>query len=276
MELARSVHAPSALSGQIVTTVPATAAECITTLGVSVVLPAYNEEMVIEQTVQRCTEVLPTLTPDYEIIVVDDGSCDRTGEIVDALAEADSRVKVVHNRPNRGYGGALIAGFQVASKPLTFFMDSDGQFEIEDLATLLRCRELGHRAVLGYRSPRRDAFVRLANAWGWKKLISMLFGLHVRDIDCAFKLYDTALVRSVDVRSEGAMINTEMLVKLDRMGVPFKEVPVRHYRRVYGSATGANVKVVARAFAELIRLRSTLQHWIAAPPADEVVSTDAP
>jgi len=242
----------------------------LTAQGLAVVLPAYNEEAVIAETVRECVRVLSIAAPDFEIIVVDDGSRDRTGAIADDLAAADPRVKVVHNHPNRGYGGALISGFEAASKPLTFFMDSDGQFDIHDIAFLLPLREEGHRAVLGYRRLRRDPFLRLVNAWGWNLLVSLLFRLRVRDVDCAFKLYDTNLVRVCDIHSEGAMVNTEMLVKLTKLGVPFVQVPVRHYPRRHGSATGANLKVIFHAFRELLRLRARLRTWTAElPPAEQ-------
>src|SRR5262249_12365785 len=127
--IAQPVEAPgdsAALAASApATTTPTTGLAPLTTRGLSIVLPAYNEETVIAATVRRCAEMLSALAPDYEIIVVDDGSRDRTGEIADELAAANPRVRVVHNRPNRGYGGALIAGFQAVSKPLTFFMDAD-------------------------------------------------------------------------------------------------------------------------------------------------------
>lgn len=245
----------------------------VTRRGLSVVLPAYNEESVIAETVRRCVAVLSVLAPDFEVIIVDDGSRDRTGEIADQLAAESAHLRVVHNRPNRGYGGALIAGFNAAQKSLSFFMDSDGQFDIADIDALLRLREQGHRAVLGYRKQRRDPFPRLVNAWGWNMLVSLLFGLHVRDVDCAFKLYDTALVRVADVQAEGAMVNTEMLVKLSRLGVPFVQTPVHHYSRVHGSATGANLRVILRAFRELLHLRGKLRTWRATLPAEEKVAT---
>lgn len=241
----------------------------LTTRGISVVLPAYNEEAVIGATVQRCVDVLSTIAPDYEVIVVDDGSRDRTGQVADELAAANPRVRVVHNRPNRGYGGALIAGFNAASKQLTFFMDSDGQFDIRDLSLLLPLREQGNRVVLGYREHRNDPLPRLVNAWGWNLLVSLLFGLHVEDVDCAFKLFDTNLVQVCDIRASGAMVNTELLVKLSRLGVSFVQVPVRHYPRQHGSATGANVRVIVHAFRELLRLRGKLRSWTAQLPAAE-------
>lgn len=241
----------------------------VTARGISVVLPAYNEQAVIAATVTRCVAVLGVLAPDYELIIVDDGSRDQTGAIADALAAANPRLRVVHNRPNRGYGGALIAGFAAAAKPLTFFMDADGQFDIRDLSTLLRLREAGHRVVLGYREHRRDALLRHVNAWGWNQLVTLLFGLHVRDVDCAFKLYDTNLVRTVDVHAEGAMVNTEMLVKLTKLGVPLVQVPVHHYARQHGSSTGANPRVILRAFRELLHLHGQLRHWTATVPPEE-------
>jgi glycosyltransferase involved in cell wall biosynthesis len=233
----------------------------VTLRGISVVLPAYNEEALIAQTITQCVDVLSIIAPDYEIVVVDDGSRDRTGDIADGFAATNPRIRVVHNRPNRGYGGALIAGFDAASKPLLFFMDSDGQFDIKDLVQLLVKREQGDRIVLGYRKKRQDAFMRKVNAWGWNLLVSAFFGLRVRDVDCAFKLYDTALVRMCDIHSEGAMVNTELLVKLSRLGIPFVQVPVHHYPRQHGSATGANLKVIIRAFNELLRLRLRIHKW---------------
>lgn len=238
----------------------------VTRRGIGVVLPAYNEEAVIADTVGKCVDALSLMAPDYEIIIVDDGSRDRTGAIADALVAENPHIRVVHNQPNRGYGGALIAGFDAVSKDLTFFMDADGQFDITDLATLLELREQGYRAVLGYRKHRRDGVMRHINAWGWNVLVSLLFGLRVRDVDCAFKLYDTDLVRQLDVRSEGAMVNTEMLVKLSLMDIPFVETPVRHLPRLHGSATGANLKVIVRAFRELLRLRGKLRAWRPAAP----------
>ncbi len=238
----------------------------ITTRGIGVVLPAFNEEAVIAETVGKCAETLAVIAPDYEIIVVDDGSHDGTGAIADALAADDPRIHVVHNQPNRGYGGALLAGFAVVSKDLTFYMDSDGQFDIRDLVKLLELREQGYRAVLGYRAQRQDSTMRLLNAWGWNLLVSRLFGLHVRDIDCAFKLYDTELIRAFDVHSEGAVISTEMLVKLIRMGIPYTEIPVQHLPRLHGKATGAKLRVIVRAFGELLRLRSRLSAWAPTEP----------
>jgi len=231
----------------------------MTTRGLAVVLPAWNEEAIIAQTVQAVVETLSQVAPDYEVIVVDDGSQDRTGTIADALAAENPHIQVVHHWPNRGYGGALIAGFNAVSKELTFFMDSDGQFDIRDITILLAHLDEAD-AVLGYREHRQDPPLRILNAWGWKRLMRLLFGLQVRDIDCAFKLYPTALVRRANVQAQGAMVNTEMLVKLSRLGYTWVEAPVRHYPRAGGKATGANLGVILHAFGELLKLHHRIKH----------------
>jgi glycosyltransferase involved in cell wall biosynthesis len=216
---------------------------------------------VIAQTIIRCVEVLSALIPDYQLVVVDDGSQDRTGSIADAMAAANPRITVVHNSPNRGYGGALLAGFAAAEQPLTFFMDADGQFDIRDLELLLPLAAEGYQVICGYRQHRQDPWPRLVNAWCWNTLVSLLFGLRVRDIDCAFKLMHTDVVRACAIHSEGAVVNTELLVKLKRMGLSLVQVPVRHFPRQHGAATGANLRVVTRAFVELLCLREELKTW---------------
>lgn len=234
-------------------------------LGVAVILPAYNEEAVIARTVADCLATLAVIAPEHEVIVVDDGSTDRTGEIADALAAGSNRVRVIHNRPNRGYGGALVAGFEAASMPLVFFMDSDGQFSISDLGRLLPFSHRGYRAVLGYREHRQDPPQRLLMAWAWNRLVSTLFHIRVRDVDCAFKIYDRRLLLSMEIQARGAMINTEMLAKLVRLDVEFVEVPVRHHPRLSGRSTGGDPRVIVRAFGELLRLRGQVRRWSAAP-----------
>ncbi|MBF6592744.1 MAG: glycosyltransferase family 2 protein [Ktedonobacterales bacterium] len=238
----------------------------LTARGISVVLPAWNEEGVIAATVRNVGATLSLLAPNYTIIVVDDGSLDRTPAILDDLAAADARVRVIHHAANRGYGAALISGFDAAATELVFFMDSDGQFDISDIADLIIPYEAAAAAViLGYRQRRQDPPMRILNAWAWKQLVSFLFGLRVRDIDCAFKLMPTRLVQCAGVHAQGAMVNTELLAKFVRMQVTMLEVPVNHYPRTAGKATGANLRVIVHAFRELFRLAGKLRNWQPAP-----------
>ena len=238
----------------------------LTHRGLSIVLPAWNEERNIATTVAQVIASLSVIAPDFEILIVDDGSRDNTGAIADELAGQNAHVRVIHHAVNRGYGGAVISGFDAASKELVFFMDSDGQFDINDIQYLLRPFERGEAdVVLGYRQKRRDPPLRILNAWAWKKLVSFLFGLHVRDIDCAFKLMPTRLVQIANVHARGAMVNTELLAKFVRMGIVMAQVPVGHYPRRAGKATGANLGVIFHAFRELSRLASKLRSWTPPP-----------
>jgi glycosyltransferase involved in cell wall biosynthesis len=226
---------------------------------VSIVLPAYNEEDIIEAVVQKCTGYLETVCADYEIVVVNDGSKDRTGEILDRLQAANPRVVPVH-QVNKGYGGALQTGFRAATKAYVFFMDSDNQFDITELDKLIP--HLGKvDVVLGYREHRQDHMGRKFNAMGWRTLVNLLFQLGVRDIDCAFKIFRHDKLQEALPESEGAMINTEMLVKFKRRNIAWIEVPVTHYPRIGGQATGANLAVIVKAFKELMKLHGKLKNF---------------
>ena len=148
----------------------------------------YEEEENIPLLHERIAEAMGSLDTSYEVVYVDDGSRDRTGVILDTIAEAYTCLRVIHHPVNRGYGAALVSGFEAVTKDLAFFMDSDGQFDIHDLEQFFPL--IGEfDGVLGYRIHRQDTWMRKVNAWGWKILVGMVFGVYVRDVDCAFKLY---------------------------------------------------------------------------------------
>ncbi len=215
-------------------------------------LPAHNEEEAIAQTVHEVIEALTAWGLDFEVIVVDDGSIDRTGIILDTIAGAHSRLRVIHHAVNQGYGAALVSGFEAVTKDLAFFMDSDGQFDIHDLQRFFPLAS-EYDAVLGYRIDRQDTWMRKANAWGWKILVGMVFGVYVRDVDCAFKLYRADFFRAHTLETRGAMINTEILYKFTRAGYTYAQVGVQHLPRRGGKASGAKPAVIVRAFRELAR-----------------------
>ncbi len=216
----------------------------------SVVLPAYNEEQVIARTVSTILDVLPAWVGDFEVIVVNDGSTDQTEAIVAALASTNARLRLVTHATNQGYGAALVSGFAAATKELTFFMDSDGQFDIYDLRRFFQFIDT-YDAVIGYRQDRQDSWVRKLNAWGWRLLVGMVLGVHARDIDCAFKLLHTDFLHQHPLETRGAMINAELLYKLMRSGFTYKELAVHHLPRKAGRATGARPRVILRALREL-------------------------
>lgn len=222
----------------------------LTTSSLSVVLPVYNEADAITATTGQALRVLDVGVRDFEIILVNDGSTDQTGALLAALAASDFRIRVITHERNQGYGAALVDGFAAATKALTFFMDSDGQFDIRDLARLLSFID-EYDAVIGYRLNRQDTWLRKLNAWGWKLLIHLALGIQARDIDCAFKLLRTSFLHEHPLETRGAMINAELLYKLHRAGCAYYEVGVQHFPRQGGRATGANLRVILRAFREL-------------------------
>ena len=224
---------------------------------ISIVFPAYNEEDNVASAVEQAAHCAESLFPDWEVIVVDDGSVDRTGEIIDDLAKRNERVVAIHHQGNGGYGKALRSGIMAATKDLVFFCDSDLQFHLGEMVLLLTWIEQ-YDLVIGYRVRRQDALHRRLNALGWGMLVRLILGLKVKDIDCAFKLFKRPLFQAIKIDAVGAMVNTDILVQATRMGFRLKEVPVTHFPRMKGTQTGANLRVVLKAFRELVQLRAKL------------------
>ena len=227
-----------------------TARPFLTNRSLSVVLPTHNEEGVIATTVRSMVETLASWVPDFEVIVVNDGSKDNTQAIVEAIAQSDPHVRLLNHSINRGYGAALVTGFEAVTRDLAFFTDSDGQFDPHDLAPFFQLIE-EHDAVLGYRLDRQDTWMRKLNAWGWKLLVTSIFGIRVRDVDCAFKLFHAEFFRTNQLETRGAMINAEILYRLKRSGGTYTQLGVRHLPRTSGKATGAKVSVILRALREM-------------------------
>lgn len=220
---------------------------------ISVIFPAYNEEANIDRTIDQAIETLPEFTDNWEVIVVDDGSSDRTGEIITRYGNLDGRFVSIRHPQNRGYGAALKSGITSAKSDLIFFCDSDLQFDIKEMNKLLQWID-DYDLVIGYRVNRQDPLHRRLNAYGWNALVRMLLGLKVRDIDCAFKLFRRNVFDRIHIDAVGAMVNTDILSQAVKFGFRIKEVPVTHYPRMRGKQTGANLRVIVKAFKELYRL----------------------
>jgi glycosyltransferase involved in cell wall biosynthesis len=224
---------------------------------VSVFFPCYNEQDNIASLVEKTISVLENLGADFELIIVDDGSSDSTAEITDELAQKDDRVKIVHHERNLGYGEALKSGFKAATKKFVFYTDGDGQFDIGEMPPLLPMLE-EFDIVSCYRINRKDSIMRKINGWGWTKLVCLLFSMKVKDIDCAFKLYKREMFDKIKMSSSGALIDTEILARSVREGYTITQKGVHHYPRTAGEQTGANLKVILRAFKELFELRKKI------------------
>jgi glycosyltransferase involved in cell wall biosynthesis len=237
-------------------------------LSISAVLPAFNEEAIIERTVRHVADVLAGLAPDYEVIVTNDGSRDRTGEILAGLeaSEPDLHLRVVTHPTNRGYGAALASGFDAARMELIFLTDGDKQFDVTELGQFFPAMQPGVDLVIGWRRNRADPFMRKMNALGWKMLVNLLFGYTARDVDCAFKLFRRRVWESMTVHARGATFSAEFLIKARRLGFRVTELPVSHFPRTAGSPTGARPDVIVRAFSELFRLWRNLDNELQADP----------
>ena len=223
----------------------------------SVALPAHNEAENIEKMVRAVLKTVSTLTDDYEVIVVDDGSTDGTAEVVRRLASEYPQVRLVRHEVNQGYGAAVYDGVYSATKELIFFTDADLQFELADLHKFWPEIERADM-VIGYRPERADPWHRRLFGWGWSWLTNLLFGYTARDVDCAFKLFKREVIENIDIRSRGATFSAEFLVRAKRKGYTIHEIPVRHLPRLAGSQSGARLSVILRAFKEMLLFRLRL------------------
>ena len=225
--------------------------------------PAHNEEANVAGLVEEAMNVLPMLAETFEIIIVNDGSRDRTREIADELTGAHPGVvRAVHHPVNRGYGGALRSGFGAARYELVAFTDGDRQFQVADVGRLVA--RLGEPdapdVVAGYRIKRADPLIRTIYARAYRLANLLFFGLRVTDVDCACKLFRSEALAGLRVESEGAFFSAELLIKLQAAGRSVVEVGVPHYARTAGSPTGAKPQVIIRAVRDFWRLR--LHMWV--------------
>lgn len=219
----------------------------------SAFFPCYNEELNLEGVVSETIQALNNVVQEYEILIINDGSTDKTGLVADQLSKQHNNVRVIHHKTNLGYGLALITGFNNSLYEWIFFADGDHQFFMNEIEFLLN--EINdHDLIIGYRKERQDPWYRLFYGRAWNLLVQLILGLKFKDIDCAFKLIRREILDSITLRSAGAMISTELLWKSRLSGYRIKEVGVSHRPRMFGTQTGGNPKVVLKAFVELFKL----------------------
>lgn len=220
----------------------------------SIFFPFWNEEKNVRSVVENAIPIAKNIAKDWEILIIDDGSKDKTPQIGQELSKKHKNVRVISHLPNRGYGAALKEGFANAKYKYIVFTDGDRQFDFSEVTKLIDGLS-GADIVIGFRKKRRDSFSRhllmnLLKIWDF-----IFFRFYFKDIDCGFKLFRKEAIESImPLRSEGAMITTEILAKAKRKGLKIREVEVNHYPREYGNQTGANLPVVIRAVLESLIL----------------------
>ncbi len=222
--------------------------------GLSVFFPAYNDSGTIASMVIRAVQAASALTPDYEVIVVNDGSEDATAAIVDELARTYDHVRAVHHPVNRGYGGALQTGFRSATKELIFYTDGDAQYDPSEMADLWAAMAPGIDIVNGYKISRSDPLHRIIIGRIYHHTVSLLFGLTVRDVDCDFRMIRRAVFERIDLEKTSGVICLEMMKKIQDAGFRIAEVPVHHYHRAFGKSQFFNFRRIARTAADVARL----------------------
>jgi len=223
-------------------------------IDLSIFFPFWNEEKNIERIVRAAIPIAQKHASKWEILMIDDGSSDKTREIAKKLASENKNLKVISHTPNRGYGASLREGFMNATYEYVVFTDGDGQFDFSEVGKFIE-KIKAYDMVIGYRKKRQDYFVRHIYMYLLKIWDFVLFGIYFKDIDCGFKMFrKDAIERLLPLRSEGAMISTEFLAKAKKKGLRIAQVEVNHYPRKFGSESGGNLYVVIRAILESLIL----------------------
>jgi glycosyltransferase involved in cell wall biosynthesis len=236
--------------------------------GLSVFFPAYNDSGTIASLVITALQSARKLTPDFEVIVVNDGSADKTAEILDELARTYPEVRVVHHERNRGYGGALRTGFATASRELVFYTDGDAQYDPAEMELLWRRLDDSVDVVNGYKISRSDPLHRIVIGRVYHHTVKLLFGLGVRDVDCDFRLMRRTVFDKVRLEKDSGVICLEMMKKITDAGFRIAEVPVHHYHRAYGKSQFFNFRRLFRTGVDVFKL------WMALVVHREHLKTD--
>lgn len=224
---------------------------------ISVFFPTYNEEGNIKNTVIKAVNVLEKRFKKWEIIIVNDGSKDKTKEIADELRRKDLRIRVISHPENRGYGASLQSGFYNSKYNWIAFTDSDGQFDFSEIDIFIKKQEETNAdLVIGYYKKRQVSKFKIITSKMWEISVMILFGLSVKDIDCGFKLLKKDVIKKIPkLESErGAFISSEFLIKAKKAGFKIVEIAVTHYPRTQGKGTGRDLKVIVKSFVDLFKL----------------------
>ncbi len=219
----------------------------------SIFFPCYNESENLDSMIGQSVQIGEDYGIDYEVVVVDDGSRDNSAQKVKAWSNKNPRVRLVQHEKNRGYGAALRTGFENVRKELVFLTDGDNQFHLDEIDKLFSKID-SCDAVVGFRLSRQDMPHRRLNGFLWTQLNKLLFGLKVRDVDCAFKLFRRRCLEGLTLESDQLLIHAEILARLRKKGFSIEEIGVSHYPRTAGKATATKPSAIFKTFGELFRL----------------------
>src|SRR5437870_5127757 len=227
-------------------------------ISLSAFFPAYNDQHTIEGIVRTAAEEMRKVTEDFEVLVVDDGSKDETGSILDRLATELPFLRVIHHEQNLGYGAALISGFTNARKDLIFYTDGDGQYDVRELHNLLAQLGPNIDLVNGYKVKRADAWYRIVIGSTYRRLMRWAFRLSIRDVDCDFRLFRRYIFDTISLESRSGVICVEMAKKFELAGFQMVEIPVSHYPRMHGRSEFFRVRHLVYIFRGLLKVWWTL------------------
>jgi len=224
-------------------------------ISVTAFFPAYYDEGNIGKVVRKAVQVLEELKlKDYEVIIIEDGSPDKTGEVADELAAEFEKIRVIHHEKNMGYGATLRDGFMNAKMDYVFYSDGDNQFDLDELKKFVALIPFSD-IVVGYRKTKQYSLWRKFTSLCYNYVLKMLFGIRYWDIDCAFKLFKADLFKKIEIESIDAFIDAEIMLKAKLLGYTSTELGVKHLPRIDGISTGARPSVIIRTIKEIIAFK---------------------
>jgi glycosyltransferase involved in cell wall biosynthesis len=223
-------------------------------ISLSAFFPAYNDQHTIEGIVRTAAEEMRKVTDDFEVLVVDDGSKDNTGAILDRLTKELPYLRVIHHERNLGYGAALISGFRNAKKDLIFYTDGDGQYDVREMHNLLAELRPNIDLVNGYKVKRSDAWYRIWIGAAYRRTIRFAFNLSIRDVDCDFRLFRRYVLDTISLESKSGVICVEMAKKFELAGFCMAEIPVSHYPRLHGRSEFFRFRHIAHTLRGLLKV----------------------
>jgi glycosyltransferase involved in cell wall biosynthesis len=227
----------------------------------------FNEELNIEHAIDAAVESLEKYTGDYEIVIVDDASTDASPRLVAARAEGEPRIRMIRHEQNRKLGGALKTGFAAATKDLVLYMDADLPFDPDVLGRAMRAMEVtGADLIAGYRHDRTiEGWRRTLYSYVYNALIGVLFGWPHRDINFSFKLMKREVLEAIELKSEGSLIDAELIVKAKNHGFAIQQIGLDYFPRIRGTSHLSSPGVIVKIFRELWKLYPEMRRKVARP-----------